>query len=250
MKNKKIKQNKGQIAIMVLLVSAIVLTLGLSASKKAVTDTKVDTDEQLLKEAFNAAESGINNYILNKNNVEYNSENGSKSTVSSSIIGESKELASEGLVIANNNQLFWLVAHDSDGKIDTNNYYSSNINLSPASGFVGALKVDYFYIDSLNVYRVQHLACNYGGSTIISIPSADCSTIDVTGKKSLLLSVTPLGASTKITLTGSNNFPNQGEELTAVGTAGDGIKTQIKTRNIYQIPSFMLEAITAGNMIQ
>ncbi|MDD2482862.1 MAG: hypothetical protein PHE71_01085 [Candidatus Shapirobacteria bacterium] len=64
-KIKNNQSNQGQIAIIVLLASAILLTLGMSASRKTVTDTKVDTDEELLKEAFNTAESGINNYLLN-----------------------------------------------------------------------------------------------------------------------------------------------------------------------------------------
>lgn len=248
MKNKKIKQNKGQIAIMVLLVSAVILTLGLSASKKAVTDTKVDTDEQLLKEAFNAAESGINNYI-NDGSSSYEAGNGAKASVNSTAIGGDKSLTSEGLVTANNNQLFWLVNHENNGDIGAT-YYSGNINFSPVGNFTGVLKVDYFYINASNKYQVDHLICDYNSSGLVPNSFSNCLTLVTTGKKSLLVNITPLGAPIQISLSGASNFPNQGEELTAVGTAGDGVKTQIRTRNIYQVPSFMIEAITAGNIIQ
>ena len=57
------KNSKGQIALVILVISAIVMTIGLSVSKKTVVETKITTDEEQLKQAFNAAESGIDNYL-------------------------------------------------------------------------------------------------------------------------------------------------------------------------------------------
>jgi len=250
MKNKKMKQNKGQIAIIVLLASAIILTLGLSASKKAVIDTKVDTDEQLLKEAFNAAESGINSYI-NDGSSTYETGNGAKASVDSVTIGGGTIIASEGPVLANNNQLFWLVDHESNGDIGVNYYESTPLHLTVDSNFNGSLKIDYFYKNG-SVYGVTHIGYNFSSpGAVDGYTDSSTKTIDIpnTGD-SLLLVVTPLVSSTNISLSGSSNFPDQGEELTAIGTAGDGVKTQIRTRNIYQIPSFFMEAITAGNIIE
>jgi len=248
----KIKQNQGQIAIIVLLASAILLSLGLSASKKAITDTKVDINEELLKEAFNAAESGINNYI-NTTNVNYDAGDGNNAVITKKDIGggESITLSSEGLVLANTNQLFWLVNHEDDGSIG-NNYYSGNITLTADNNFNGALKVDYFYIQAGGAYKVSRFGCNYGGSNTVvgfSSDTTNCSNLTLTGS-SLLLIVTPMGSATSLSISGSSPFPIQGEQLTAVGTANNGVKTQIKTRNIYQIPSFFTEAITAKNIIQ
>lgn len=248
--NKKIKQNQGQIAIIVLLASAIILTLGLSSSKKTITDTKVDTDEELLKEAFNTAESGINNY-LNTTNTNYDAGNGSNAVVTRTDIGGNnvKSLSSEGLILANASQFFWLVNHNPNGSIGST-HYSGDITLAVDNNFNGSLKVDYFYIDAANAYKVQRLLCNYGSSNIITNPSASCSTLTVAGKRPLLVIITPLGASTKVTVSGANDFPLQGEQLTSVGVTGNGVKTQVKTRNIFQIPSFFTEAITAKNIIQ
>lgn len=245
--NKNIKQNKGQVAVVVLLVSAVLLTLGLSASRKAVTDTKIDTDEELLKEAFNTAESGINNYI-NVGVTSYDAGDGGKAVISSLKIGGQNSISSEGQVLANNNQLFWLVNHNSNGSIGSTYYDGGSININLDAGFVGALKIDYFYIEG-GIYKVKRLICNYGGSTLISNPSPSCSPLSIIGS-SLLISAIPLGAPSTITLSGSSNFPLQGEEITSVGTASNGVKTQVKTRNVYQVPSFFLESITAKNIIQ
>ena len=253
MKN-KIKNNKGQIAIIILLASAIVLTLGLSASKSAVTDTKVDTDEELLKEAFNTAESGINNY-LNTGNKDYIT-TGSGANVVSTIIGDADSLSSEGVVPANKNQLFWLVNHDADGNIVTTDYYQgSSIDITTGVGFTGALKVDYFYIDNGGVYQVQRLGCRYDNNSNSAFNNgfSSCSTLNITANtKPLLLAITPFGAATSLTITssGSSPFPSQGEEIAASSTTDNGIKTQIKTRYIYQIPSFFLDAITAKNVVE
>lgn len=64
------KSEKGQIALIVLLVSAITMTIGLSLSRKTVTETKIQTDQELLKQAFNTAESGVD-YYLGTGKTEY-----------------------------------------------------------------------------------------------------------------------------------------------------------------------------------
>ena len=153
--------------------------------------------------------------------------------------------------MANTNQLFWLVNHNSDGSIGTAYYGSSSINLAVGDGFNGALKIDYYYIEA-GIYKVQRLGCNYGGgSTVTGFDSntTSCSSLTLSGNP-LLLITTPIGTPTSLTISGASVFPLQGEELTAVGTAGNNVKTQIKTRHIYQIPSFFLESITAKNTIQ
>lgn len=249
---KLMKNNQGQIAIIVLLASAILLTLGMSASRKTITDTKVDTDEELLKEAFNTAESGINNY-LNSGSASYDPGDGSQATVSSVDIGNANSISTEGQAQANSPQIFWLVDHNPDGTIN-GNYYTSNFDIEVDSTFKGALKIDYFYLDAANAYRVQRLGYNFGGSNIVSnytnSASNEVTMTFTAGTKPLLVLITPLSASTPITLSGAATFPKQGEELTSVGTANNGVKTQVKTRNIYQIPSFFFEAITAGNEIK
>lgn len=250
-KIKNNQSNQGQIAIIVLLASAILLTLGMSASRKTITDTKVNIDEELLKEAFNTAESGINNYLLDNTKTTYDSGDGNSAVVSSLPIGNANSLTSEGKAPTNTPQLFWLVNHNIDGTIGNTYYGSATATLAVDTGYNGALKIDYYYLEG-GIYKVRRLGCNYGGSTVVNGFSSDTSTCSnlTLPPNALLLIVTPLGSETNLTLSGSSVFPLQGEELTAVGTAGSGVKTQIKTRNVYQLPPFFFESITAQNIIQ
>jgi len=252
-KIKNNKSNQGQIAIIVLLASAILLTLGMSASRKTITDTKVDTDEELLKEAFNAAESGINNY-LNSGSSNYSTNDGNSANVSSVNIGNANSLSSEGKVTANTPQLFWLVNHNENGSIGTT-YYSKNttLNLDVESTYTGAVKIDYYSKIGAN-YSVVRSGYNFdnGNQIVTGYPYSANKTINIPigAEDALLLIITPLGSSTTLTISGTSNFPIQGQELTSVGTAGSGVKTQIKTRNIYQLPPFFFESMTAQNIIQ
>lgn len=246
----KNNSKKGQISIIVMLTSIIVLTLSLSASRRTVIDTKIDTDEESLKDAFNTAESGINNY-LNVGTTTYTSGAGDVATVQSSPIGNTVTMSSEGQVLANDKQFFWLVDHDDSGNIGTGYYAGDAINLTVGSGFAGALKVDYFYIEA-GVYKVKRFGCNYGSGVVTGFDSTttNCSAIDTSTVDPLLLVITPIGSATSLTISGSSAFPRQGEELTSVGVTSSGVKTQVKTRNVYKVPSFFLDALTARGRIE
>lgn len=256
-KNKLPKHNQGQVAIIVLLVSAVLLTLGLSASKKTVTDVKVDTDEELLKSAFNTAESGINKYLSNKETT-YTDNNGGSAVVTANDIGGEQSLSSEGKVAANTNQVFWLVDHNTTNGTIGSQYYSSQnptitLTVNGDNSYSGAIKIDYFYIDpATGAYKVARTGCNYNAASPVvtgfSNDKTNCQTISLTGR-SLLVSITPINGDTNITISGNGNFPIQGQTITSVGTVNADIRTQIKTRYTYNIPSFMFEAITAKNIV-
>lgn len=246
-----IKQNHGQVAIIVLLISAVLLTMGLSAAKTTVTDVKTDADEELLKSAFNTAESGINNYLKSDgSSTSYSDGAGGNANVSTTDIGGGSTLSSDGVIESNNNQLFWLVNHDTTGNIG-NAYATGTVNISVESAFAGALKIDYFYLES-GVYKIKRFGCNYSSSNPIvdgfSSTTTSCQSITLT-PNALLLSITPIGGNTKISISGASNFPVQGQIITSVGTVNSNIKTQVKTRYVYKVPLFMFESITAKNIV-
>jgi len=246
----KNKSNQGQVAIIVLLVSAVLLTLGISASQRTVTETKIETDEEALKAAFNTAESGINNYLDTKS-VNYTTD-GSEATVVSSAIGGNGQLTSDGQVAANSNQLFWLVNHNEDGSVGTNYYGSQTVKLTFDNNYSGALKIDYFYVSG-GQYKVKRWGYNLNGSnTVTGFSASSGSSLDIvlSDGSPLLLSITPIDKNVSLTLIGSSNFPQQGEELTSTGVTTSGVKTQVKTRYIYQVPMFFMEAVTAANVVQ
>lgn len=251
----RLNSKSGQIAIVVLLVSAVVLTLGLSASRKSINDLKVDTDQESLKDVFNAAESGINNYINNASK-DYTGSSGSNAKVEVVNIGNDISLSSDGLVQPGLSQLFWLVDHNSNGGIGIN-YYRGSLSLSSTNTY-GALKVDYFYIEG-GSYKVDRFTCKYP-DFVTTNPSGEDIVYNFTncppvlnnsvGRDPLLVMVTPIGVATELTLTGSSSFPLQGEELTSVGSVDSGVKTQVKVKNIYEVPSFLTEPIMARKIIK
>ena len=250
---------RGQVALIVLIVSAVVLTFGLSISRKTVVETKIDTDEELLKKAFNAAESGIN-YYLGSGDTEYvNDENQERADVTVKELGGT-ELNFEKYTLRNQKALFWLVGHDADGSINSSYYSESEVEVCVDSGFNGSLKVDYFYKDAAGDYKVGRYGYNIGtGSTVAGFTSQaltnGCFDFSLGGGSSepLLISVTPLFNGTQISMKGDSDFPSQGEEITSVGRAGDlsdgGVNNKVTVVKGYKMPFFMIDAVTAGSRV-
>lgn len=253
-------KSKGQVVLVVMLASAVVMTLGLSVAKKAVTDTKIDTDEELLKQAFNTAESGVD-YYLATGKVGYTAPDGkSVADVNIQTVGGGTTLSSDGLVLTNNTFLFWLIDHDLNGDIGNSGYTGSSVDICVDDGYSQALKIDYYYRVAGN-YNVTRQGYNFNGSSAVTGYTAKdgaggCIELSTSGEP-LLLATTPIGGQTRIVVkdkTGGT-FPIQGEEITSIGRAGNisdtstGVNTKVKVLNRYKVPAFMLDAITSGNSV-
>lgn len=230
-------QAGGQVVLMVLLASALVLTLGLSASRQATVETKIDTDQELLKKAFNTAESGIE-YYLGTGETNYESGESGSADLLVKTVGDSETLSFGNVILDGGIDYFWLVGHNSDGTL-SNNYYSNEttgLNICTVNGENATFKVNYFYKSGLN-YLVK---------SVVSTTIGGClSNFDLTAGDSLLLSVMPVGSNVKIKLTGSAKFPIQGEEISSTGLV-EGVNNTVTVMNKYTIPTFLLEAITSG----
>lgn len=264
------KYNKGQISLIVLLISAVAMTIGLSVSKKTVTETKIETDEELLKQAFNAAESGVD-YYLGTGSTKYTAPDG-KTTADVQVqnIGGGETISSEGLVLDKNSMFFWLVNHNSDGSIESNPnpgdfYGGTSVDICLDTNFNKALKVDYFYKEGIN-YKVIRKGYNFDSENK-TIPgfaakrdslAGNCNNgikLDLlAGSVPLLVVVKPIYGNTNISMIGQAGFPfpYQGVEISSTGRAGDlssGVNRKVKVLNRYMVPSFLLEAITAGGEV-
>jgi Tfp pilus assembly protein PilX len=260
----KNQSQSGQIALIVLLISAVAMTIGLSVSHRTITETKISNGQELLKKAFNAAESGVDYYLGTGNTNYVSPDNKSNAQVVVNKIGQSNSLDSDGLVLDGNTSWFWLSGHSDDGSLDTNTIYSgTNVNICVDAGYSKALKIDYFYKDGVN-YKVIRKGYNFDttNSTVSGFnsrsdsPAVGCRGISlnlVAGTIPLLITVKPISGNTNISINGTSNFPLQGEEINSVGKAGDlttsGVNMKVKVSNRYKIPSFLLEAITAGNSV-
>jgi len=249
MTNYKFKE-RGQVALIVLLVSAIVLSLGLSVSRKTTVETKVDTDEELLKQAFNTAESSIDKYLVT-GEKNYSGGVGESATVVSVPIGENKNTLESESLTEGKPAFFWLTTHDDTGSVNLTGSGGEEIEICASNAAdVGALKIENFYASGGKVAR---FGANINGSADFvknfGNESGSCYSV-MTGNNSLLLTVTPIfktAGSTTITVEKISNFPKQGEDLTATGKVGDqttGVSRKVRVRIGYKVPAFMLDALT------
>jgi len=228
-------------------------------AKRTVVETKIDTDEELLKQAFNAAESGIDNYLYSGEET-YTAQNIGEATVETENFGGENAIAFEETILANKSAFLWLRDRDENDELDYNSGYSGadvEVCLTNTSGgnFTGSLKVDYFYLDDGEV-KVARGGYNLSGTDGVSgydDIELNCVDYNLTGTP-LLISLTPIFGSAKMSLEGTDTFPIQGERITSTGMAGDvesaPVLRRVRVLNQHQIPHFMLEAITAEGEVR
>ena len=184
-------KTNGQVAIIVLLLTALALSFGLSTTRQSVFDTRIESDTQDQRRAFNAAESAIDNYIgSNGANVEYGSSIGTSATITQKdIVGVSKGgavvLEYPDFVSFGQRSYFWLMGHNSDGSLDPSTYYgSATVGVCSDASFYGGLYIEIVYRDASGptpIYTVERVAnnirlsgINSGGGNFSSKSTTPC----------------------------------------------------------------------------
>jgi Tfp pilus assembly protein PilX len=254
--NKRLQNSRGQVVLMVLLASALVLTLGLSAAKQATIETSIDTDQELLKRAFNAAESGIE-YFLKTGETSYTNPgyDGNSKLEISSLGGNTSKLSNNNKVGPEEAEFFWLVNHNTNGDIGST-YYSREANTisiciddSDKTSPIG-LKIDYFYKEG-TVYKVKRGNGDGGGSVTTSGGSYpnNCFNNYVLSGDSILLAVTPMGISTKLSISGGANFQPQGQVISSTGSVGN-VNNLVTIEHPYKLYTpFLLDAVVTESVV-
>lgn len=249
--------------MVVLVVSAIALTLGLSLSRKTATETKVETDEEALKQAFNAAESGID-YYLSTGTTRYTApDSKSMAEVTVADIGGTEIIDTGEYIRENYYAYFWLVGHGSNGAIDYKDYYPGTaVDICVDNGFGGSVVIGYFFRDGGGNFRQRRYVKNYGSDpNIIPNPNATDTLGCSSGKKGvgvalvagttpLLVTVMPVFGGGKIAMESVEGgvFPVQGKEVLAIGRAGE-VSRKLGVERRYKIPGFMLEAVAGVRVL-
>lgn len=257
------KKNGGQVALVVLLISAISLTLGLALSDRVKTNVKVDKDDELLQRAFNAAESGVDRYLSDDTQLTYTAPDGSTAEIyASPITGQTVEFGE--YTRRDNYAFFWLVDHNDDGSINYGNYYGGNSVSICFDDYNGGFIVYYYGMAGAN-YGVIRRAYNLvsGANTIMNATTVSggtsCSGYELTSSFSLgtdftiplLLVIKPIGGGSRFAVTGSN-FPTQGELIRATGRSADTSTNVAVVRRwdpTYYM-SFMLDGVVANDTIE
>jgi hypothetical protein len=254
--NKMINKQKGQVALIVLLVSAVMLTMGLSISKQTTVNTRIETDDELLKKAFNAAESGIEKYLAT-GNLKYTApDDGSEANVTTENLGGGNEIVNPDLTLAKDFAYFWLVSHDSNGDLGIDYYNDATIAIGVEEGFLGLLRVDEFYRTGGGV-SVKRGFYDFGSTTGVAkegFTAEGDNEVDWTlESQPILLAISPIEQSTRISVAGNNPFPIQGELIKSLGTAGrvsaEAVSSQVSILNRYQLPAFLFEAVSGNSIL-
>jgi len=253
---------KGQVAIIVLLVSTVLMTVGLSLSKKATTETKIDTNEELLKKAFNAAESGIG-YYLGTGNTNYSApdELSFADITAKNIMAEGTILDFGEYVPRNGTEYYWLVNHLDNGDIGSTYYGALTLDVCSA-GFTGSMEINYFYKIGTE-YGVERYGYNFSSDVTRQVSgfaagSGDCGTISIINSP-ILVTVTPIFDGGKFYVEGSGTFPIQGIEINSTGKSG-GVSAEAEGSSIqvnkklsvmrrYKVPSFMLSGVVSETSV-
>lgn len=267
------KNEGGQVALIVLLVAAVVMTVGVSLSKKATVDTKLDINEELAKKAFDAAESGVDNYLGTGSTRYVSSDSQTGADIMIKNVGNGSTVNFNQFVLTNQSVFYWLVGHDSDGNVDYGTYYSGNsLKLCIQNSFNEALKLDYFYRDPTNNYVVKRFGYNVttdavsGFSNLPVLIQAGCDTnfrevslpgvVLGGGAVPLLISIKPVGMGTKMYLVGDGPlFPIQGETISSQGKAGEvstsrEVSRQIGVLRLYDVSPFLVDSVVGwGNVL-
>ncbi len=253
--------HSGQVAIIVMLVSALMITVGLSLSKKTTVETKIDFNEEALKKAFNAAESGIDYYLATGQKIYDSNDSLSEANVVTEDIGgdtvlDFGELTPEGGV-----QYFWLTNHDPvDGSIRSN-YYGGDFQVC-ADDFDGSMEISQYYLSG-TTYGVKRYGYDFNRATnhindFQDFSDSDCTNWIASGGNTILITVTPIFTGGQIYLEGTDSFPIQGETINSTGSAGvifddteeeTKINKKLSIERRYEIPYFLLSGIVSESQV-
>ena len=248
--NKRLRSSQGQVVLMVLLASALVLVLGLSAAKQATVETSIDTDQELLKRAFNAAESGIEYYKKTGEKNYGDSDTEGKSTLTTQPLGgNDKTLSFNKKINPDEVEVFWLVNHEINGDIGSDYYGDNTIDIC-SDDRVGVVnfKVNYFYREDLNYKNQRFFGSNPWVSTNGLVSPNNCAGITLAGNP-VLIAVTPIGVVSKISVKGSQNFPIQGEKILATGSV-DKVNNLVTIDHPYKlVVPFLFEAVVSEGTV-
>ncbi|OGG20813.1 hypothetical protein A3D03_03990 [Candidatus Gottesmanbacteria bacterium RIFCSPHIGHO2_02_FULL_40_13] len=261
-------KSAGQIVLILVLITVVGLTIGLSLISRSVTDVRISSQIEESSRAFSAAEAGVENALkiinvfptdtpqsitLDNASAEY--------TVSD--IGGSNSLYSFPATEANSSQILWLVNHDSDGGLGIA-YYSKTDSLDICWGIAGnnaAIEFSLYYKTG-STYKIAKSAydpdISRAGNNKFNPADTDgsyCESIypykhtinfitdfGVSEADNLLaLRMTPVYENTAIGVKPTENLPVQGNQINSVGKTTTGVVRKIQVNKTYSILPGLLD---------
>lgn len=268
MVKKKLSNQSGQVLLMIILISSVLLTVGLSMSQIGVNETKISKLEEESKKAFQAAEAGIEKTIEElKDNPDYTGI--PRNSIDLNNVGVSTEVTTatgtefKTPVIKKDDQYtFYLASYDAKNNIwgtsYTGNltfYLNSNQRACPASGHQGVPAIELTYIygtgNSYSTKKYMIAPCGgFSGTNVLQTVDGSYTLNSSTFKhKTNATLATPanakivvarvLYADTIIGFKGSADLVEQGKFITSTATsASNNVSKKVELfQSLPQIPA-------------
>lgn len=235
------KSNNGQAVLIILLVVAVILTIGLSIASRSVTDVKISQQTEESARVFWAAQAGLEQAIKANTSVATSGDkakiNDIDYFVSKSVFGNSNTLefndSNFGKVGADEEKVIWLVEHDQNGNLtETGGYAGAGFTISWGDGNLKpAILVTIIYKEGSSYRQKRFPFDTQARSPGTNFPLASCDGSGCSGSITFNLPVGAiayvaiirpyyLGQDQKIPIkiVGSSNFPSQGSCFESVAS--------------------------------
>lgn len=258
------KYQKGQIALIALLVLTIATTVGLSLIARTTTDVSVTRNIEESTRAFSAAEAGVEEALKSGVASEFTIDQtlGVKYNVTVAPAGASpgNPFVFPQKTLSENTETVWLVDHNDDGSVnETRKYTAATIDVCWSSeSTTPALIVAVLYKTSGGAYRVAKAAYdpaaranNFSAPTpgIGSCPTSTSyrstirfSDLAITGTDTLIaLRIRPVYSGTLIAVAPAQDLPTQGNRIESVGVTGSGVNRKITVYQQYRAPESIFD---------
>lgn len=265
MRKKKLSNQSGQVLLMLILISSVLLTVGLSMSQIGVNETKISKLEEESKKAFQAAEAGIENTIEKlKTNPNYGGEssigNFDNIGVGTTVRDTTGKTFKTPVIKKDDQYTFYLASYDPVTYPNTNGwgasytgnlkfYLNSDQKTCPASP---AIELTYIYgaNNSYNIKKYMMDPCDRFGSTNVLATEDAGYNLDSTSFKSRtsfqtvptdakIVVVRVLYADTIIGFEGSTALKEQGKYITSTATSNsNNVSKKVELfQSLPQIPA-------------
>lgn len=260
----------GQVVLILVLVTVVGLTIGLSLISRTVTDVRISSQIEQSSRAFSAAEAGVESALrldVVSGPTGTVSVPGASATYSVNTIGGTASVLTFPLTDTGISQTVWLIPHNNDGTLNEGGTaYPPNQKIDvcwgSVSGSVPAILVSYFYKE-VSTYKMAKGAYDPNStrgnnfSNVTDTVGGYCSgnyhyrkTITPTTEFGIpstvipiMIRLQPVYAHTALAVSpyAPNTLPVQGTKITSEGQTSTGVVRRIQVSQGYKIMPSLLD---------
>src|SRR3989338_2211990 len=264
--------DRGQVVLILVLLTVVGLTIGLSLIFRTITDVRISSQIEQSSRAFSAAEAGIETAL--SSNIAVGPTGtvnlpGATANYAVKTVGDNSEILLLPLTQKGDTQNIWLIRHKEDDTLEETGYsYSEHQTLEicwgSQSGTFPAMMITLFYKEG-GQYKIakkvydpgegnQFLPADklgpYCGTDwpfrklIVAATDTDSASDDfgiASSSRLLLMRLQPVNNETSIAVKPSASLPVQGRVITSIGQTNTNIVRKIQVNQSYPVLPTLLD---------